>query len=183
MDMKFTGQLLISDPFLKDPNFARTVVLICEHDDAGSIGFVLNKLYDKKLHQLIDGIERTDITVFFGGPVHEHTLHFLHTRNDIIEDGIEINDGIFWGGNFEQVLTHLQNYTIGNHEIRFYIGYSGWGTQQLEDELKEKSWITRLSNKHLVFHKFPSQIWKDALKDLGGEYAQMIHYPVDPQLN
>ncbi|MBN8835780.1 MAG: YqgE/AlgH family protein [Sphingobacteriia bacterium] len=183
MDLKLTGQLLISDPFLKDPNFARTVVLICEHDEAGSIGFVLNKLYDRKLHDLITDINRTDIPVFFGGPVHENTLHFLHTRNDLINDGIEITNGIFWGGNFEQALTHIHNNTISKNDIRFYIGYSGWSDGQLEGELKEKSWIIRLSSKQLVFHKYPSQIWRDSLKDLGGEYAQMVHYPIDPQLN
>ena len=183
MELIQPGQLLISDPFLKDPNFVRTVVLICEHDDEGSLGFVLNKPYKKKLHELITDINSEEFPVFYGGPVHEDTMHFLHKRNDLIEGGFEIGDGIFWGGNFEQALIQIQNRTITKNDIRFYIGYSGWEHGQLENELKEKSWITREGNQHLIFHKQPTQIWKEALKDLGGEYAQMVHYPLDPQLN
>lgn len=68
-------------------------------------------------------------------------------------------------------------------KIRFYIGYSGWGSGQLVDELKEKSWLTVQASRPLVFHKTPSDIWKDALRHLGGEYEMMVNFPIDPQLN
>jgi putative transcriptional regulator len=177
------GLLLISDPFLKDPNFIRTVVLLCEHQEEGSFGFVLNKLYHQNLGELITDLEGYNIPVYYGGPVQVDTVHFLHQCPDLIHDGNEISDGIYWGGDFDEVVTLLKEKRLRANDIRFFIGYSGWGQGQLEDELKTKSWITRAGNSKLVFHKNAEQVWKDALKDLGGEYTQMINYPIDPQLN
>lgn len=177
------GILLISDPFLKDPNFMRTVILLCEHQQEGSFGFVLNRPYDQPLGELISDLEGTVIPVYYGGPVQLDTVHFLHTRPDLIEGGFEVTDGIYWGGDFEQVVSLIKSHKLKSKDIRFYIGYSGWGDGQLENELKEKSWITREGTKKLVFHKQADTIWREALKDLGGEYTQMTNYPIDPQLN
>jgi putative transcriptional regulator len=177
------GLLLISDPFLKDPNFMRTVILLCEHQQEGSFGFVLNRPYDQPLGELISDLEGTTIPVYYGGPVQLDTVHFLHKRPDLIEGGFEVTDGIFWGGDFEQVVSLIKKKKLKAGDIRFYIGYSGWGEGQLENELKEKSWITREGTKKLVFHKEAEAIWREALKDLGGEYSQMTNYPIDPQLN
>lgn len=177
------GSLLISDPFLKDPNFQRTVVLLCEHQVEGSFGFVLNKLHDSVLGDLVELAKGCKFPVFVGGPVQKDTIHFIHHRPDLISGGFEIIDGIYWGGDFEEVLALILNKELPESDIRFFVGYSGWGEGQLEDELKEKSWITRDGNKRLVFHKQCDQIWKEALLDLGGEYKQMTNYPIDPQLN
>jgi len=177
------GLLLISDPFLKDPNFMRTVILLCEHQEEGSFGFVLNRPYDQPLGELISDLEGSAIPVYYGGPVQLDTVHFLHKRPDLIEGGFEVTDGIYWGGDFETVVSLIKEGKLKASDIRFYIGYSGWGEGQLENELKEKSWITSEATKQLVFHKQAGMIWKDALKHLGGEYAQMTNYPIDPQLN
>jgi putative transcriptional regulator len=177
------GTLLISDPFLKDPNFLRTVVLLCEHQFEGSFGFVLNKLFDQKINELIDGLEDVDFPVYYGGPVQVDTLHFLHRCPDLIDGGVLVTDHIYWGGNCETVIDLLHQNILQQNDIRFYIGYSGWGQGQLEDELHSKSWITSQASSKLVFHRNVNMIWKDALKDLGGEYVQMINYPIDPQLN
>lgn len=177
------GVLLISDPFLKDPNFLRTVVFICEHQPEGSFGFVLNKLYDQKLGDLISDLEGYNLPVYYGGPVQVDTVHFLHRCPDIIHEGIEVAEGIYWGGDFEEVVQLIKDKALRPSDIRFFIGYSGWGEGQLEEELKTKSWITREGNSKLVFHKQATEIWKESLKDLGGEYSQMVNYPIDPQLN
>ncbi len=177
------GILLISDPFLKDPNFVRTVVLLCEHQDEGSFGFVLNKTFDQELGDLVKNAEGIRFPVYDGGPVQKDTLHFLHQCPALIPGGIEVVDGIYWGGDFEDVLVLLKENKLGKNDIRFFLGYSGWSEGQLSGELKGKSWITREANKPLVFNLNTHQIWKAALKDLGGEYSQMINYPIDPQLN
>lgn len=177
------GLLLISDPFLKDPNFTRTVVLICDHQVEGSFGFILNKLYHQTLNELVNDITDLKIPVFYGGPVQKDTLHFIHKRPDLIEGGMEIMDGIFWGGDFEIVINLLRDKAIKQTEIRFFIGYSGWGDGQLQQELATKNWITRNCTQRLVFYKNTDFLWKEALHDLGGEYAQMMNYPTDPQLN
>ncbi len=178
-----SGILLISDPFLKDPNFLRTVVLLCEHQTEGSLGFILNRLFPQTIGDLISGLEECNFPVYYGGPVQKDTIHFLHKRPDLIEEGIEIIDGIYWGGDFGEVVELIKEKKLLQNDIRFFLGYSGWGEQQLENELKEKSWITREAMRKLVFHKNTDAIWKDALIDLGGEYSQMTNYPIDPQLN
>jgi putative transcriptional regulator len=184
MESPAPGILLIADPFLKDPNFMRTVVFLCEHQDEGSFGFVLNKNYEYTLDELVSGLDDLKkIPVYLGGPVQMDTIHFLHQYPEKISGGYEIIDGVFWGGNFETAIELIRSGEIDIGKIRFYIGYSGWGSGQLADELKEKSWLTVPANRRLVFHKKPSEIWKDALRDLGGEYEMMVNFPIDPQLN
>lgn len=177
------GVLLIADPFLKDPNFMRTVILLCEHQEEGSFGFVLNRNYDYTLDQLMASAEGMPLPVFYGGPVQMDTIHFLHRYPEKIPGGFEVVDGIYWGGDFETAVALLKSGEITATNIRFFIGYSGWSEGQLQGELKEKSWITSKGNRKLIFHKDMKAIWKDALIDLGGEYEQLVNYPIDPNLN
>ncbi len=177
------GTLLISDPFLKDPNFLRSVIFLCEHQDEGTVGFIINKLHDEPLENFITAKGSRHFPLYYGGPVASNTLHFIHQCPDLISEGLEIKDGIFWGGDFETVLTLLNANALKPNEIKFFIGYSGWSEGQLEAEIETKSWITRQSTNELIFNTKADQIWKNALKDLDGEYKQMIHYPLDPQLN
>ena len=183
MNLLEPGILLIADPFLKDPNFKRTVVFLCEHQEEGSFGFVLNKSYEYTLNELVSGLDDLKIPVFYGGPVQIDTIHFLHQYPELIPGGYEITDGIFWGGDFETAINLIRNKEIDPQRIRFYIGYSGWGSGQLSDELKEKSWLTVQANRKIIFHKKADEIWKDSLRLLGGDYEMMINFPIDPQLN
>ena len=177
------GILLIADPFLKDPNFMRTVVFLCEHQDEGSFGFVLNRSYDYTLDELVNGLDDLKLPVFYGGPVQMDTIHFLHQYPEKIPGGYEISEGIFWGGDFDMAVKLIRDGSIDQKRIRFYIGYSGWGSGQLNDELKEKSWLTVQANRKIIFHKQTDEIWKESLKLLGGVYEMMINFPIDPQLN
>ncbi len=177
------GILLIADPFLKDPNFCRTVVFLCEHQHGGSFGFVLNKVFEYTLDELMGGFEGFELPVFVGGPVQPDTIHFLHQYPDLIPDSFEVMEGIYWGGNFEAVSALIKSNQADAARIRFFIGYSGWSDGQLGDELKEKSWILADATQQLVFHDNPEEVWKDSLKHLGGEYERMINYPLDPQFN
>jgi putative transcriptional regulator len=177
------GILLIADPFLKDPNFMRTVVFLCEHQDEGSFGFVLNRNYDYTLDELVNGLDDLKLPVFYGGPVQMDTIHFLHQYPEKIPGGYEISEGVFWGGDFDVAIQMIRKGEVNLQRIRFYIGYSGWGTGQLNDELKEKSWLTVKANRKIIFHKETEEIWKESLKLLGGDYEMMINFPIDPQLN
>lgn len=178
------GILLIAEPFLKDPNFMRTVILLCDHGEEGSFGFVLNKHIEHTLDELIpelEGIKK--VPVFFGGPVQSDTLHFLHVCPDQIPGSRAIGDGIYWGGDFGIIKDLLRKNKLGRDEIRFYIGYSGWGSNQLNEELKSKSWITAVAKQDLVFHYNAEDIWKESLRLLGDDYSLMTNFPIDPQLN
>ncbi len=177
------GILLIADPFLKDPNFIRTVVFLCEHQQQGSFGFVLNKQFEQTLGELISNLEGNPIPVFYGGPVKPDTIHFLHQCPELIPDSLKVSNDIYWGGNFETVTALIKSKSIGPDKIKFFIGYSGWGDGQLNNELKEKSWLTVSATRNLVFHTRFNEVWKGSLQQLGGEYEIMINFPIDPQLN
>jgi len=177
------GILLIADPFLKDPNFKRTVVFLCEHQDEGSFGFVLNRTYEHTLDELITDADGIKTPVFYGGPVQMDTIHFLHQYPDKIPGSFKVMDGVYWGGDFEKVLGLLKAGELETSKIRFFIGYSGWTEGQLQDELKEKSWLTVEATRKLIFHKKTDEIWKDSLRHLGGDYEMMINFPIDPMLN
>lgn len=177
------GILLIAEPFLKDPNFLRTVILLCEHQEKGSFGFVLNKQIEQTLDELVTDLEGYTLPVYFGGPVQLNTIHFLHQYPDLIPEAVKVSNDIYWGGNFETVTALIKNKSIDFKKIKFFIGYSGWGDGQLTGELKEKSWLTVTATKNLVFDTQHDEIWKGSLQQLGGEYEMMINFPIDPQLN
>jgi putative transcriptional regulator len=177
------GVLLIADPFLKDPNFMRTVVFLTEHRDDGTIGFVLNRQYENTLDELIPEIEGHKLPVYYGGPVQMNTIHFLHRYPEEVQGGVEVMKGVFWGGDFDSVIQLINSGKADPEKIRFYIGYSGWSPGQLQTEMDEKTWLTVEAARKLIFHPNAEEIWKDSLKHLGGEYEMMINFPIDPQLN
>ena len=183
MDTPGPGTLLIAEPFLKDPNFMRTVVFLCDHQDEGSFGFVINKVYDHTLDELMNDLDEIKLPVYYGGPVQMDTIHFLHQYPELVPGSYEVLDGIYWGGDFETVVSLIKEGSIDPGKIRFYIGYSGWGSGQLNDELKEKSWLTAKATRKLVFHRKVDEVWKDALRHLGGDFEMMANFPTDPQLN
>lgn len=180
-----TGTLLIADPFLKDPNFMRTVVLLCDHRNEGSFGFVLNRHIRHTLEEIVPELEGVGnkIPVFFGGPVQPDTLHFLHVCPDQIPGSSKITDGIYWGGDFEIIKDLLLKNKLKPRDIRFYIGYSGWGSNQLNDEMKTNSWITAMAKRDIIFKYRSDDIWKESLRLLGDDYSVMVNYPIDPRLN
>ena len=177
------GILLIADPFLKDPNFLRTVVFLCEHKDEGSFGFVLNRQYENTLDELIPDLEGYKLPVYYGGPVQLDSIHFLHQYPDKIPGGQEVIKGVYWGGDFDAVVDLIKKSSVNADKIRFFIGYSGWSEGQLTTEMTEKTWLTVKANRKLVFHDNYNEIWKDSLKHLGGDYEMMVNFPIDPQLN
>jgi putative transcriptional regulator len=177
------GRLLISEPFLPDPNFERTVVLLCEHNEEGSFGFVLNKPSILKINEVVEDIGKLEDIVFVGGPVQQDTLHFLH-RNTSLENAVNICDDIFWGGDFEDLLTKIDTAQVKTGDIRFYLGYSGWGPGQLETELEADSWIVcDTVTDTLLFDTEPADIWRKALDNMGGRFSVYSKYPLDPRLN
>ena len=177
------GVLLIADPFLKDPNFMRTVVLLTEHRNDGTIGFVINRQFENTLDELLPEVEGHQLPVFYGGPVQMNTIHFLHRYPNEIPGGIEVMKGVYWGGDFDSVVQLINSGKADPEKIRFFIGYSGWSPGQLDAEMEEKTWLTVEAVRKLVFHTNAEEIWKDSLKHLGGEYEMMINFPIDPQLN
>jgi putative transcriptional regulator len=177
------GTILIADPFLKDPNFLRTVIFLCEHKHEGSFGFVLNRQLEYVIGDLINDLTGCNFPVFYGGPVQQNTIHFLHRCPGLITGGEKITNDIFWGGEFDELVALLRKDKLSQTDVRLFLGYSGWGEGQLQNEFDEKTWLSTYSSEKLIFTEDINSIWKSALKQLGGEYEQLIHYPIDPQLN
>lgn len=177
------GDLLISEPYLPDPNFERTVIFLCEHDENGSFGFVLNKKANVKLGEVIEEVNNSKTELLIGGPVQKDTLHYLH-RDSTLSGFKEVSSGIYWGGDFDQVLSLINTKKLREEDFRFFIGYSGWGPNQLIDELKAKSWIVFSgASPEMVFDWDNQDLWKACLKAKGGKFKLISNYPVDPRLN
>jgi len=178
------GDLLISEPYLPDPNFERTVVYLCEHDENGTFGFVLNKKAQVDLKEVLDDAGSYDASLFVGGPVQQDTLHFIHRDQTLGEGSRKVNNGIYWGGDYELLLQLLNTKSIKNEDIKFFVGYSGWSPNQLMDELKEKSWIVlKGASAEMIFEWDNQDLWKECLRTMGGKFRLMSNYPKDPRMN
>lgn len=174
--------LLIADPFLKDNHFTRSVVYLCNHDKEGTFGFSLNKRFEFNLNELVEHVQIPDIPVYVGGPVGNDALHFLH-QYPAITDAQKIKDGLYWGGNFNDVVSLLQSGAYDINKIKFFVGYSGWGANQLQEEMNEKSWLVAQADSKIIFETSCELVWKESVKKLGKDYQEIINYPIDPQLN
>jgi putative transcriptional regulator len=179
-----TGRLLISEPFMLDPNFKRSVLILTEYGDEGAMGFVLNHESEYQLGDILPDTQYSELPVFIGGPVGNDTLHFIHCVPQKIEGGLEIAPGIYWGGDFETVKDLIGNYQLLNTEIKFFIGYSGWVAGQLDAEIGGDAWIvTDQYSPEILFTHDEQNLWKDVVKGLGQRYAHIANFPENPELN
>jgi len=175
--------MLVSEPYLSDPNFGRTIILLCEHNAEGSFGFVLNKPSMARIADVLEDLKEIDAPVYIGGPVQQDTLHFIHQCADL-EGATEISPGVYWGGNFESLLIHLDLQKVKVEDVKFFLGYSGWSAGQLEEELKVDSWIVSDNvTQELVFETDHQEMWQKALKIMGGRFSVYSNYPSDPRDN
>jgi putative transcriptional regulator len=120
--------------------FEHTTILILEHNEKGSLGFVINKPLNKSLHELVEFNHSKPYQMMAGGPVDGEHLFVLHKRPDLIEGGEEIYNGFYLGGNMEHVIGVISNGAINTQELQIFIGYCGWDAGELEAELEEGSW-------------------------------------------
>lgn len=177
------GLVLLADPFLTDPNFKRTVILLSEIQDKGFVGFILNRRLNLNLGDAIPELQSVDSPLYYGGPVQTDTMHFFHKMGNKIKGSIEIVDGIFWGGDFDQVKEMLLDGSAEAEDFRFYLGYAGWDKEQLVKELKDKSWMLEKGTFSHVFAESNEGLWKYILNKKGGKYAIISGFPEDPLLN
>jgi putative transcriptional regulator len=178
------GLLLISEPFLDDDYFRRSVILVCEHNEEGTYGFVLNNFIDIQLDELIDNFPIVDTKISIGGPVETKNIFFIHSLGDIIEGSIKIADEIFIGGEFEDVVNLIKENPAVINKVRFFLGYAGWSVGQLEEEMDIKSWIVSpIKSIRDIFQVDDKDVWKKYLEDLGGKYRVMSNFPIDPKNN
>ena len=179
------GQLLIAEPsVLGDVSFNRSVILLANHSNEGSVGFILNKPLDVTLCDLIEGVDSCDIPIYNGGPVEQDNIYFIHTVPDLLKGSQEISDGIYWGGDFEKAIDLILNKKISTDSIKFFLGYSGWAKNQLEGELQEHTWAVQKNTSHHELLKLDDHVcWKNKIMELGGSYPIWSNAPENPQYN
>lgn len=177
------GKILISEPFLIDYYFKRSVVLLAEHNEEGSFGLILNKPVNLPLNEVLKDFPPFDGKVFLGGPVKTDSLYFIHTLGEQIENSLEITDGLFWGGDIEAIREMIVIGQIKPSDIKFFVGYSGWISKQLEGELARNSWLVANIKARQVMESNPELLWKDCLNKLGGAYSYWQNFPSDPGMN
>ena len=178
------GHLLIAEPsILGDVSFNRSVILLADHNEEGSIGFILNKPLDYTIKDLVPEIEAS-FKIYNGGPVEQDNLYFIHKIPDLIPNSIEISDGIYWGGDFNKVTELINTEKLQTNDIRFFLGYTGWETTQLVEELLSNTWIVveNIYSKSII-EKNDIAFWKEKMLELGGDYSIWSNAPENPSYN
>jgi len=182
MEKPDRGLLLIAEPFLGDPHFERSVILLTDHNEDGTVGFVLNKPMDLRIEQVMDSFPSYKPDLFYGGPVQQNNLYYLHNKGELIPDSTEIYPGMFWGGKISAVKEMLSTGLMREGDIKFFLGYSGWGKDQLLGEIESQSWMVVKPSIDLISTN-PKTMWKELLISLGGDYLLWANAPIDPILN
>ncbi len=179
------GHLLIAEPSITgDISFNRSVILLAEHTNSGSIGFILNKPLDFSLKDLLPELNK-DFILYNGGPVEQDNLYFIHKVPKLIPNSVEISEGIYWAGDFDTVCKLINMGEISENDIRFFLGYSGWETNQLFEELNHQIWAV-VKNKYqskIIEKKYDTNLWKDKMIELGGNYLIWSNAPENPTFN
>jgi putative transcriptional regulator len=176
------GRVLVSEPFLQDTYFKRSLVLLTEYTSEGAVGFVLNKTLDVTINEVIEDFPDFNANVAIGGPVSTNTIHYLHTLGDIVPNSEFVFGNIYWGGDFDVIKNLIATKRIHPAQIRFFLGYSGWQAGQLENELKQNSWlVTEVKPNEIM--KYSSNIWKDTMETLGDKYKIWSNFPENPGFN
>ena len=178
------GQLLIADPYIiGDASFDRSVILLTDHNQEGSVGFIINKPLKYSINDLLPDI-KASFKVYNGGPVEQDNLYFIHNVPKLIPNSVEISNGIYWGGDFESVKELINQRKINKNNIRFFLGYTGWEEDQLESEMEHNSWIvTTNSYENNIIGKSTIHFWKEKIIELGGDYLIWSNAPENPYLN
>jgi len=177
------GSLLIADPILDEAYFKRGVILLSNHSDDGTVGFVLNKeISNMRITDLVDGFDGFDFPVFLGGPVCKDNLYYVHTAGNLLKGSSPITNKLYLGGHFDSLKELIKKGEIKENEVRFFVGYSGWAPGQLEKEIKSESWFIGNIKPKYVFEQ-NTKLWHDVLTDLGNDYQLIANFPEDPSMN
>lgn len=177
------GDLLISYPYLEDDYFFRSVICMMEHNSEGSFGLIINKKMPYKIGEVLPILSHIDNALYMGGPVDTSALFFLHPYKDL-KDTIPVCNELYWNGDIHELKDMFELKFAHPKEVRFFLGYSGWSSGQIEEEIQEKSWIVGSYNYPLIMDESHDDlIWRKSIETLGKDFEHLAHYPIDPNLN
>jgi putative transcriptional regulator len=177
-DRQIAPGLLLAMPQLGDPNFFRAVVLMVEHSESGSFGLIVNRRTELPVREVLDGLGMRwsgegDAMVWQGGPVMPQSGWVVHEPTEELDpsDSVDIAPGIVLSTSNEQLRELAARPPA---ELRFVMGYSGWGAGQLESELSEGVWLAAEATVGVVFHAHPERMWEEAIRSLGIDPATLV---------
>ncbi len=171
--------MLVSMPQLADPNFARTVVLLCQYDTEGAFGLIVNRPMPQPANEVVETVPRVDIRddvyLFTGGPVEPTRPFVLTTRQALDDEATEVADGIYLSASASAVREALQS--PPGPDVRVVVGYAGWSAGQLDGELAQASWLMVPVGADLIFSQSPGDMWDRAIERLGADPAHLFGSP------
>jgi len=177
------GRILIAEPFLSGNYFNRSVVLLVAYSEKGAVGFILNKKVEFPIQEAFPDFPDFDTTVYLGGPVSTDSIYFLHKLGKKIPGSIHVMGDLYWGGDFDAIKREIRLGSIHPSDIRFFLGYSGWDAGQLEDELKEDSWLVTDVDEKAVMEDLNTDSWFNFVKRAGSRYSVWENFPQNPSMN
>jgi len=177
------GKILISEPSLVDDTFFKSVILITHHSKDESLGLIINQPTTILLCEVLKNVPKSDFPIYIGGPVEQNKIQYIHTLGDSIPNSIKIIDGLYWGGDFNQVLKLILLNKLTRNQIRFFAGYSGWDRNQLNFEIRDRSWIVNDIDVSTCMSYSNNQLWTNLIKVKKSNYAIWANMPKDPNMN
>lgn len=182
MNYSYKGKILISTPDISGDIFSRSVVLIVDHNEEGAFGLILNKK-NKKMSGRLLHIFGFTVDVYEGGPVENEKIFFINKGQKVTEHFSEINNEFYLTEDIENVISGIIDEQISVDEIKVFSGYSGWGSQQLEDEVRRKMWT--VVDVYNLDYTLPNDqtLWKNIMQNLGGEFLLWANAPDNISMN
>ncbi|MGV3757010.1 MAG: YqgE/AlgH family protein [Verrucomicrobiota bacterium] len=177
------GQLLLDGGNLKGSYFHRSVVLVCQHDDQGAFGLVLNRASSSKVEDVIETalpLRLEPLPLYVGGPVQANALSYLHT--DVFVPHASVMPNLNLGHSLEGLVELGESYST-TQKVRVFAGYAGWSPGQLEDEMKRQSWLTHPASLELVFETPPQELWRIIMRMKGWQERLLADGPEDLSWN
>lgn len=176
------GRILIAEPFLPGSYFNRSIVLLVDHNEAGSVGFILNKPVDFPVEDFSKEFPHTHNDLYFGGPVNVESIYYIHTLGLHVPNSIHIKDNLYWGGDYEHLKDLINSGFAKPEQVRFFLGYSGWDKNQLIEEIAEDSWlVSEISTK--IVMSCSDELWLNMVRKQGKKYSLWQNYPENPSMN
>lgn len=161
--------LLLAMPQLEDPNFARSVVLLCREEEDGAMGLILNRRTDTTVSSIVEfdpGLEADNGSlVWMGGPVEPHRGWLLLGYDPGSPDALEVCEGVYLSASMTVLRSMVEE--AAHPSSRFLLGYAGWGGGQLEAELAASAWLSVDVTRELIFRTPPEDMWETAIRSLG----------------
>lgn len=177
------GRILIAEPFLHGDYFSRSVVFLVAHSEKGAVGFILNKKIDFRLQDVFLDFPEFDANVYLGGPVAADSIFFVHKLGEMLPGSIKVLGNLYWGGDFETLKHIIKKGQVQPSEIHFFLGYSGWDAGQLENEIKDDSWLVTDVDENSIMLETKDVSWTDFVVKAGNRYSIWQNYPENPSFN